>query len=185
MLLLFVLLINYYSCLPFPFHALSPGNIYTGSPKHVNLVPYQATSTYNSYNSPAPPPPTHQGDTNNNNFHHPLQSQSHQMMFHPPPNLLMDTGTPFGTPTKKFILAEMPIEYSQQQMGNNNTNHHQQQQQQQLQDAVTNVSPSMFQTNFHNNAMANNNMGNCVILLNTNSPHPVVAMHSKSRTLLS
>lgn len=112
------------------------------------------------------------------------------MMFHPP-NPLMDQqqqGTPFGTPSKKYILAEMPIEYSQhhqhhQQMANNNNNQHQQ-----LQDAVTNVSPPMFQTNLHNNANGlmgsnnNNNTGNCVILLS--SSHPVVAMHSKSRTLL-
>lgn len=108
------------------------------------------------------------------------------MMFHPtPPNPMMDQqqGTPFGTPSKKYILAEMPIEYSQhQQMANNNNNQHQQ-----LQDAVTNVSPSMFQTNLHNNSNGlmgsnNNNTGNCVILLS--SSHPVVAMHSKLRTLL-
>lgn len=147
----------------------SPGNIYTGSPKHVNLVPYQATNTCgnNGYNL-LPPQSTQQ--------FHPLQSQ---MMYHPLDRggVVQTNATPFGTPTKKFILAEMPIEYSQ--LGGSN-GLHQQQQQKQLQDAVTNVSPPMFSahTNLHNNA--HGLPDNCVILLNpNNNSNSVVAMHSE------
>lgn len=103
-----------------------------------------------------------------------------QMSFHPP-NLLMDTGTPFGTPTKKFILAEMPIEYTQlHHQQQQQQQHHQQQQHQTLQDAVSNVSyQQQHQQGLHNANGLLASSGNCVILLNPNNSRNSGAIHSE------
>lgn len=69
-------------------------------------------------------------------------------MFHP----LDGMGSSFGTPTKKYILSEMPVEY-----------------QQQLQNAAT-------QPMFGGPTISNNLVDNCVILVNSNNSQ---SMHRK------
>lgn len=144
-------------CCCLSFH--SPGNIYTGSPKHVNLDPYQANHTYNSFNLLAPPSILQQQQQQHQSggfYPHNNALPSHPMMYYSLDTGMTQTGTPFRTPTKKYVLPEMPLEYSQLDSNHNR---------QQLQDAVTNQSQAM-----HNTANGNS--------------QSVMAFHSKLKVIL-
>lgn len=135
-----------------PFSFPSTGNIYTGSPKHVNQVSYQQTNTYNGYNCPQPTAalPVLLPQTTGVFHHHPGQQHPNCPILYQPGG---EGGNSYGAPANQLILTELPIDYSHL----DGSRHH-------------NSDP--LSTNARS-------AGNCILLMNAKHSDPVVAMHRK------